>query len=431
MKPGSRGNYRVLYRDLDPNQVYSHFTILESQAALLESEGLDPKKALKAVRELARTHFATVPADALIDGKNGWYGHRWQVLYQQWGDYLCERDFSIEPASFDVAAEPLSEPPRPEIIVPDSSAVAAPAAAGKPRFWSARFGRLIARTAIVLLVFSAGYSVQRIMTPKTAVGALFDDTATSTRQRALSEHQGSEPLIFPNLDQTQAVFADGDLPFALVASRELTIGAAIVLEDTSGVVSEIHPGRLVLDTDKGSMQFPFPALYTLGQETLGEGKVAIYPERKNLDRLLDAYCRVHGLKKSGRRSFDSISGRFASEQAFKDGCRALGAEISVDRVVYHDSGLPRVFISFDGLWHQPYGTLTDLVELYAQHLSLEVKQVDIPADQKWVINYGLQFEEFCAFFDLQTEIRGPYLIVKGDSYESEKLGQNRPDRHRL
>lgn len=431
MKPGSRGNYRILYRDLEPNQVYSHFTILESNALLLEQEGLDPKKALKAVREMARTHFATVPADGLVDGKKGWYGHRWQVLYLQWGDYLCERDFSIEPGAPAGAAVPSASPSKPEALVPQSSAVAAPAPAARRSFWSARSAQLTARAAIVLLVFTAGYFAQSLMTPTTAVGALFGDATTFKRQRALSEHQGTEPMIFPNLDQTQAVFADGQQRFVLVADRELTIGTAIVLEDASGVVSEIHPGRLVLDTDKGSTQFPFPALYTMGQETLGEGKIAIYPERNNLDKLLDAYCRVHGLKKVGRRSFDSISGRFASEQAFKNACRALGSEIFADRVVSHGSGLPRVFISFDGLWHQPYGTLTDLVGFYAQHLSLEVKQVDVPADQRWVLNYGLQFEEFCAFFDLKTEIRGPYLIVKGDSHESEKIGQNRTDRNRL
>ncbi len=429
MKPGSRGNYRILYRDLEPDQIYSHFTILDSQAGLIEQEGLDPKKALKAVREMARTHFGSMPADALVDGKKGWYGHRWQVLYLQWGDYLCERDFSVEPQlSLGAAASPAKSEP-PDALLPQSAA-AAPAEQTVQRAWSAKLSRLASRAALILLVFSAGYLAHRAMTtPKTAVGALSTDSAASKRLRALSEHQGTEPLIFPNLDRTQAVFADGDQPFALVADQALKIGAAIVLEDASGVVNEIHPGRLVLETDKGSMQFPFPALYTMGQETLGEGNIAIYSERNNLGKVLEAFCHAHGLKWVGKSANGSICGRFASEQAFMEGCQALGASFYSDRVDYRGSGLARVFISFDGLWHQPNGSLTDLVELYAQHLPLEVKQLGVPADQNWVINYGLQFEEFCAFFDLQTEIRGPYLIVKGDSHESQEISQNRSVRH--
>jgi len=92
MKNGSRGNYKILYRDLDPQQLYNHFEIVDSQQELLRELELEPKKALKAVREMARVHFTEIEPDGYVDAKKAWFGYRWQTLYHQWGDYLSERD---------------------------------------------------------------------------------------------------------------------------------------------------------------------------------------------------------------------------------------------------------------------------------------------------------------------------------------------------
>jgi hypothetical protein len=413
MKSGSRGNYRILYRDLASDELYNHFRIVNDQPELLKAEGLASQKALKAVREMARVHFADVAPDGYLEGKRAWLGRRWTTLYQQWGDYICDRD--------------------PEELPPSTQHTSneAPATVETRFKWASLIAyitnnynhvpRLIAVMVLMLGGFLAKESGEvnaSAMQVEQPLGMLVDEDFDIYRHRLLSGSTGLKISYFPNLEGTLAIFATGENPFAIIDGKEVRLNDLVVIDDTKGFISEIHWDRIALRTDSGTIQFLFPSLVMMGQPTFGKSEIVIYPERGNLPTVLRGFCKQNQWELSGFRGNHTISGKFCSLESFLIACRRLGVDVNRTRVMMPEAREPNAFISFDGFWYEPNGTLTSLIRQYESHLPFKVRLENVSSKQRWVINYGLQFKEFCEFFSLETEIRGEYLIVKGGNDEN-------------
>lgn len=421
MKNGSRGNYRILYRDLDPERLYSHFTVIETQRSLLDEMGMEPRKALKAVREMARVHFSGSEPDGLLEGKKAWKGQRWNALYQQWGDYLSERD--RENAVCQVFLEPDEHKADDQISKHHPVRIT----------WMNRLANQkshYVNMAAAILIFCAGFFASQLTQgPASSAqadanpsqGMLIDEGNELLRYRELSEGKG-KLLYFPNLEGTLAVFASKKQSFAIVDGQEVTVGDYIILDDKRGMVSEIHPSRLILRTESGTVQFSFPNHVMLGMETFAEGEIVVYPKPGNLMPILRSLCLSNGWKLAGSPTRHTISGRFESVESFLKACKHFGITFEDNLLVVPESSEPKSFISFNGFWVQPSGTLSQLVKLYGHHLPYKAKPEGISSSERWVINYGLQFDEFCEFFELSTELRGNDLIVKGGNDENGKAG---------
>jgi len=280
----------------------------------------------------------------------------------------------------------------------------------------------------MVFIFFTGYMFSRIQgNSSVQTGAnpsqgLLTDQSSSLLDPDWSGREGSKFVYFPNLEGTLAVFATKNTSIAMVNGKEIRVGDHIILDDSRGEVSEIHPDRLILRTSSGTMQFLFPDHIMMGQETYGIGEVVIYPEPGNLMPILQTLCAEKNLKLAGSPVKHSISGRFDSINSLLDACSYFGIKIDKNLLVVPEASEPRSYISYEGFWSQPKGSIAELAELYGYHLPYQIKTESLSSKESWAINFGLQFDEFCEFFKLSTEIQGRYLIVKGGNHENGKNG---------
>jgi len=139
----------------------------------------------------------------------------------------------------------------------------------------------------------------------------------------------------------------------------------------------------------------------------------IYPSPANLNSILSSFATMNGWVFTSGKNQHSISGKFESIDAFMSACRYFGVIFQSGKIRSPDADKPKSYISFGGIWNEPSGTLPSLIELYAEHLSMPVNLEGSFSKQRWVLNYGLQFDEFCDYFNLKTEVREDHIIVQG------------------